>query len=302
MLPPDTRPLHRWTRVLFWLNLAVEIGIVLTGGLVRLTGSGLGCPDWPQCVPGSLTPVAAQGSWHKYVEFGNRTLTGLVSFVAVALIVAVVVEQRVYGRRKKLVAPLLGVLAGIALQAIVGGISVHLKLNPWIVATHFLGSMVLVWASAWLVWRSREGEGAPVPVVRREVRALGWVIAALTGVVLLLGTLVTGAGPHSGDANAPARLGVEPRTMAWLHADAVMLYCGLIIGMVLAVRLLATSPRTRRAWTVVLSVVVLQGVVGYTQYFLGVPAALVLIHMLLASLLVVAVTWAVLSLRERAEV
>lgn len=300
MLPSTATPLHPWTRRLFWLNLIVEIGIVVTGGLVRLTGSGLGCPTWPQCVPGSYTPVAQQAqSWHKYIEFGNRTLTGLVSIVAVALIVAVIVEKRRFGRNKGLVAPVAGILVGIAAQAIIGGISVHMKLNPFIVATHFLVSMVLVWASAWLVWRSREDDLDTAPMVRSEIRILGVLVAALLVVILVLGTMVTGAGPHSGDATAPARLHVDPRTISWLHADSVTLFCGLVVAMLLATKV-TDSPRiVVRNWIAVLAATVLQGVIGYVQYFTGLPWLIVLLHMLGASVLVVTVTWAVLSLRTR---
>ncbi len=294
---PDAPPAHPWLRRLTWFNLVAEILIVVTGGLVRLTGSGLGCPDWPQCVSGSLVPVAHQAqSWHKYVEFGNRMMTSVVSIAAVALLLAL---WRWGRHRKGLWLPVALILVGIAIQAVIGGISVHMDLNPAIVAGHFLSSMLLVFASAWLVWREHEGDGAPRPVVRREVRWIAWVVSALTVVILVLGTLVTGSGPHSGDATHPARLAIDPRTVAWLHADAVMLFCGLLVAVLIATRLAATSTRPTTAWLLVLAVTVLQGVIGYVQYFTGVPAGLVEIHMLGASLLVVAVTWGVLSLRER---
>lgn len=285
--------LARALTLLAWINLAVEIGIVGTGGLVRLSGSGLGCPRWPQCVSGSIIPVAHQEqSWHKYVEFGNRTLTSVVGVVAVLLILSIIGHRRASDRRA-LLPPALGVLGGIALQAVVGGISVLTDLNPYIVALHFLISMVLVTASAWVVWQVREHHLTPV---RREVRLLGGGTAAVCAAILVLGTAVTGAGPHSGDATHPARFDFSPRSAAWLHADLVMLFSGLVIAMLVATLLL--QARTAfRMWRLVTFITVLQAVVGYTQYFLGVPGALVLIHMLLACLLVTAVTWAVLSLR-----
>lgn len=302
-LPParPTTGLSTWLRRLFWLNLFVEVLIVATGGLVRLTASGLGCPDWPQCVPGSLTPVKHQEqSWHKYIEFGNRTMTSVVSLVAVALLVALIVDQRKGSQRRGLWPPVAWILFGIAVQAVVGGISVRTGLNPTIVASHFLASMVLVAASAWLVHRARETDAPPRPVVPREVRWLGALTAVLVAVVLLLGTLVTGSGPHSGDdAEHPARLGLDVRTVAWLHADTVMLLTGLVVALLIATLLVARHTRAPKAWGWVLGVIVLQGIVGYTQYFLEVPAGLVEIHMILASLLVVVTTWAVLSLRER---
>lgn len=294
---PVAAPTHLLLRILVWLNLVVEVLIVCTGGLVRLSGSGLGCPTWPQCVPGSYVPVAQQAqSWHKYVEFGNRTLTGLVGIVAIALLVAVWLWAR---DRKGMLLPVGLIFLGILIQAVVGGISVHTKLNPAIVAIHFLTSMLLVCGSAWLVWREREGDGRRVWLVRKEIRWLSLAAAAMTVVVLVLGTMVTGSGPHSGDADQPARLAVDPRTMSWIHADAVMLLCGLVVAVLIAVRLTAPSAQPWRNWLWVLIVILLQGAIGYTQYFLGVPAALVLLHMLGASLLVVLVTWAMLSLRSR---
>ncbi|TWP37177.1 COX15/CtaA family protein [Leekyejoonella antrihumi] len=307
MLPlPDSRPVQsespvtgRWLSRLFWLNLVVEGLIVLSGGLVRLSGSGLGCPDWPDCVSGSLIPVAHQAqSWHKFVEFGNRTLTGLVSIVAVALLVAV---WRWAPYRKGLRLPVALILLGIAVQAVVGGISVHLKLNPFIVAAHFLISMVLVAASAWLVWRDREGDAPPKPTARREVRLAAYAASVMGAVVLVLGTMVTGAGPHSGDATQPARLHIDVRSIAWMHADSVMLFCGLVVATWLGCRLVATTRRSAKAWLLVLVVTALQGILGYTQYFLGVPSPLVELHMLGATLLVIALTWGVLSLRERTQ-
>ncbi|MDF8264041.1 COX15/CtaA family protein [Luteipulveratus sp. YIM 133296] len=298
MLPtPQDRPTNPWLRRLFWINLVVEVLIVVTGGLVRLTGSGLGCPTWPRCTDASLTPQRHEAlGIHTYIEFGNRTLTSVVGGVALALLIA---TWRWAPHRKGLRLPIALVLVGIAVQAVVGGISVRMDLNPAIVATHFLVSMLLVMASAWLVWREREGDGAPVPVVRREVRLLSYAVAALALVILVLGTMVTGSGPHSGDADEPARLGIDPRTISWLHADTVMLFIGLVVAVLVAVRISTDDRVARRSWLVLLGVTLAQGAVGYTQYFTGLPWVVVLVHMLGASLLVVATTWAVLSLRHR---
>lgn len=290
-----------WLHRLFWLNLVVEILIVATGGLVRLTASGLGCPDWPQCVPGSLTPVKHQEqSWHKYIEFGNRTLTSVVSIVALALLIAVVVDQRKGSGRRGFWPPVALILVGIAVQAVVGGISVRTGLNPAIVATHMLASMVLVSASAWLVYRSRETDDRPTSLTPAPVRVLAAVTACVLGAVLVLGTLVTGSGPHSGDdAEHPARLHFDLRTVTWLHADTVMLLTGLVVAMLMATLLVARHTRGPQAWGWVLGLIVVQGIVGYTQYFLEVPGQLVEVHMILACLLVTTTTWAVLSLRKR---
>jgi cytochrome c oxidase assembly protein subunit 15 len=278
------------------VNLILEIGIVVTGGLVRLTGSGLGCPTWPQCVPGSFTPVPHQAQgFHKLIEFGNRSLTGVV-FVA-ALLVIVAVWRWAPGRRALLRVSVLP-LVGVMLQAVLGGISVLTGLNPAIVAAHFLASMVLVSLSAYLLYRVSESDEAPVALVRNEIRSAAWVTAALGAFILVLGTVVTGSGPHSGDASTP-RFGFDPRTIAWLHADAVMLFVGLVIAVLLAVHLTASDSRPRRVWHSVFGVTLLQGAVGYTQYLTGLPEALVLVHMLGASLLTVSLTFGVLSLRRR---
>lgn len=290
-------PQHPWLRRVALVNLIFEVVIVVTGGLVRLTGSGLGCPSWPQCVPGSYIPVAHQAQgFHKYIEFGNRTVTWVVSLAVIAVIVALF---RWAPDRPRLRRPAYLVLGGIATQAVIGGIAVRTGLNPAIVAGHFLVSMVLVAASAVLVHRLGEGDGPPRPVVRPEIRTLAGITAALGAVVLVLGTLVTGSGPHSGDAAEPARLGFDPRSMSWLHADAVMLFVGLVVAVLVAVRVTDAGPRATRAWWAVLAVTLAQGVVGYVQYFTGLPWGVVLLHMLGASLLVVALVPAVLTLRVR---
>jgi cytochrome c oxidase assembly protein subunit 15 len=276
-------------------NLVVEVLIVVTGGLVRLTGSGLGCPTWPQCVPGSYIPVAHQAQgWHRYVEFGNRTLTSVVSIAAIATVYAV---WRWAARRRDLMVPAWVVLGGVVTQAILGGITVRTGLSPVTVAAHFLVSMCLVAASAYLVFRSPEPPGPRALVVPVLVERLGWAACAVAAVVLALGTVVTGSGPHSGDANAPARFGFDPRSVSWLHADTVMLFLGLALAVWLAARLTAASSAPARAWVGVLAVTLLQGVVGYTQYFTGLPWGVVLAHMLLACLLVVALTRGMVRLR-----
>lgn len=130
-----------WLPRLLLINLVVEVGIVLTGGLVRLTGSGLGCPTWPQCVPGSYVPTIEQAEgFHKFIEFGNRTLTGVVGIAALVLLIALYLGAR---DRPELIRGTWVVLGGVAAQAIVGGITVLTGLNPWIVGFHFLCSMVL---------------------------------------------------------------------------------------------------------------------------------------------------------------
>lgn len=280
------------------LNLVVEIGIVVTGGLVRLTGSGLGCPTWPQCVPGSYVPTVEQEEGiHKIIEFGNRTLTGLLGIVALLLLVALVRAAR---ERTDLIKGTALVLVGIAAQAIVGGITVLTGLNPWIVGFHFLCSMGLIAVSSWLVWRQRRAPGPTRSLVHPLVDRMTWALVAVAAVVLLLGTVVTGSGPHSGDAETPARTGLDPRTISWLHADSVMLFIGLVVAVWLGAKLTARTSGPARAWAVVLAVTLAQGLVGYVQYLTKLPEALVLAHMLGASLLVVVIVRAKVLSREPA--
>ena len=284
-----------WLPRVLAFNLVVEVLIVVTGGLVRLTGSGLGCPTWPQCVPGSYTPVPHQAEgFHRYIEFGNRTLTSL---VGVAALLAVVAVWRWADRRRELLVPAFVVLGGVVVQAVLGGVTVLTGLSPVTVAVHFLVSMVLVAAAAFLVFRAQEPAGPRGLTVHPLAERLGWVTCAVAAVVLALGTVVTGSGPHSGDADEPARLGFDPRTVSWLHADAVMLFVGLVVATWVAARLTGRTSAPGRAWAAVFALTLVQGAVGYTQYFTGLPWAVVVVHMLLATLLVVALTRAVVRQR-----
>lgn len=276
-------------------NVLVQAGIVLTGGLVRLTGSGLGCPTFPECVPGSLTPVVEQEEGiHSYIEFGNRTLTGLVGLVALA---AFVMVWRTGRRRLRPLAavPVVGVLA----QALLGGVTVLTGLDPLTVAAHFLLSMVLVAASTALVVRYGEGDGPAVPVVPRALRSLTVALAVVGTAVLVAGTVVTGSGPHSGDADEPARFGVDLRTVTVLHSDLVILFVGLLVGLLVALHVTGAPDLTRRRARQVLLVTLGQGLVGYVQYATELPEVLVALHMVGACLLVIVLTGLLLSLRRR---
>ncbi len=286
-----------WVRPILLANLVGEIGIVVTGGVVRLTGSGLGCPTWPECVPGSFTPVPYQEEGvHKLVEFGNRTLTGVVGLLAILALWAVWSRMP---RRRPLLLVAGAVVAGVLVQAVVGGISVRMTLNPAVVAFHFLLSMVMVALSTMLVRGAEDVEpGERSLLVAPLVARLAWVTAVVAGVVLLLGTVVTGSGPHSGDALQPARTGFDPRSVAWLHADVVMLFVGLVLAVLVAVWLTSDSTRAKATWRGVLVVTLLQGAIGYAQYFTGLPEVLVALHMLGASLLVVILTLGVMNLRR----
>jgi len=291
----------RGNRPIFWAGVVAQCGIVVTGAAVRVTGSGLGCPTWPECTGGSIVPVRHQEEGlHKYIEFGNRTLTFvLVIVIALCLLAA----WRQVPRRKPLVLLAGAGIAGIFAQAALGGVTVLTKLNPWTVAAHFLLSMALIAAAVVLVDRDAdEGDAPPVARVRPEIRVLGRVMVALTLVVLTLGTVVTGSGPHSGDADEPARFGFDPRSVSWLHADSVLLLVGLLVALVLALRLTdGPADLRKRTWFLVV-VVLAQGLVGYVQYFTGLPEAIVAAHVLGACLVWVGVLRVYLDMRTRGRV
>jgi cytochrome c oxidase assembly protein subunit 15 len=260
-------------------NVVANGLIVVTGGAVRLTGSGLGCPTWPECTDGSIVPTAELAG-HGLIEFGNRMLTFALVVVAVATLVAVIRSVR-RDLRPLAWASFLGIPA----QAALGGITVLTGLNPWTVAAHFLLSMVLV-AIATVLWlRSRE-PGVGELVVRRPFALLATGIAVTVAAVLVAGTVVTGSGPHSGDPGA-GRTGLDPELMSQLHADVVFLLIGLTVALLVALAATDSPGRVRRAARDLLIVELLQGVIGYVQYFTHLPALLVLLHMAGAVLITV---------------
>jgi cytochrome c oxidase assembly protein subunit 15 len=284
------------TRWLLQGNLVAQVLIVVTGGLVRLTSSGLGCPRWPECTNGSLVPVADQPQgFHKLVEFGNRTLTFALAAVAVASLVAVVMwVRRTRSRRWNLVVLAALVVTGVLGQAVLGGISVLTHLNPLAVGSHLLLSMAMI-AAAWvLLQRCSEPAGPYRLTVRGELRAVAYALVGMAGAVLVLGTMVTGSGPHSGDPQALHRLPFDPRMISWLHADVVLLFIGLTVAFWLGARLTDAPPQVRERSRWLVAACVLQAVIGYTQYFTGLPWALVAGHVLGACLVWLA-TLAVLT-------
>ena len=263
--------------------------IVLTGGAVRLTGSGLGCPTWPRCTDESFvtTPELAA---HGAIEFGNRLLTFVLTAVAVATLVVVFRSARRDLRALAVISFL-----GIPAQALLGGVTVLTGLNPWTVAAHFLVSSVLVAVATTLWLRSRE-PGVGQPLLRRPFVLLVGGIAAATAVVLVLGTVVTGSGPHSGDPDA-GRTGLDPELVSQLHADVVFLLLGLTVALLVALYATDSPARVRRAARDLLIVELAQGVVGYVQYFTDLPIALVLVHMLGAVLVTASTARLVWSVR-----
>jgi cytochrome c oxidase assembly protein subunit 15 len=260
------------------LNAVANGLIVVTGGLVRLTGSGLGCPTWPRCTDESFvaTPELAG---HGAIEFGNRLLTFVLTAAAIATVVVVWRSARRDLRPLAVVSFL-----GIPAQALLGGVTVLTGLNPWTVAAHFLVSMGLVAVATTLWLRSRE-PGVGRPLLRRPLELLVLGIAAVTAVVLVLGTVVTGAGPHSGDENASHRIDVDPENISQLHADVVFLLVGLTVALLLALYAVDSPDRIRLAARDLLLIQLAQGLVGFVQYFTDLPILLVLLHMLGAVLI-----------------
>ena len=296
----------RWLRRIFIANLVAQIGIVVTGGIVRLTGSGLGCPTWPECVDGSYIPTSRQEeAWHKYIEFGNRLLTFVLAALALAAILGALAwwrrQRRMNGSARGVVLALAAIpIIGTVVQAVLGGVTVLTGLNPWAVSAHFLVSIAIIAGCVLLVVRAGEPGDQPITrLVRPEVRLLGWSLVAVTAVVVVLGVVVTGSGPHSGDADTEARFGVDPRTVAWLHADSVLLFLGLTVGFLVALRVTHAPARTMRLTLALLGVSLAQGIIGYAQYFSGLPWVLVAVHMLGACLVWTLVIFVALSMRAR---
>jgi cytochrome c oxidase assembly protein subunit 15 len=279
-------------------SLVANIAIVVTGGAVRLTGSGLGCPTWPRCTDDSFVARPELGT-HGLIEYGNRLLTFVLVAVAVATL-AVVWRHRPIRPRSRTLAVLL--FLGIPAQAVLGGITVLTDLNPWIVAGHLMLSMVLIALSVLLLhavggdasYSPRAATGLPPAVI-----SLGWLVYLLMWAVLYAGTVVTGSGPHAGDADAP-RNGLDPAAVSQLHADLVLLLLGLTVGLVLALRAVDAPAAAVRAAQWLLGIELAQGLVGAVQYATDLPLVLVGMHLLGAAVLVAVATWALLSVREPA--
>jgi len=284
-------PSQRTVRRLAVASVVANAAIVVTGGAVRLTSSGLGCPTWPRCTSSTYTPTAAYAA-HGVIEFTNRLLTFVLTAVVVATLVSVVRQRPRRPGQVRLAALL---VLGIPAQAVLGGITVLTGLNPWTVMAHFLLSMVLLAVAVTLHWRTGEGDGRPRSLVPAVVVRLSYGVLAVVAGTLAVGTVVTGSGPHSGDPKA-GRTGFDPASVSQLHADLVMLLIGLSIALWVAVR--AVHGPSRAAGVLVV-VEIGQGVIGWTQYFTHLPVLLVGAHLAGACLVLIAACRAVLALRER---
>ena len=278
----------------FGLLVVMQMAIVVTGGAVRITGSGLGCPTWPECTPGSYTPVPnqAEGQVHAWIEFGNRLLTFVLLLgTLVALVIAIRVSKNSLAKnRVRLLAALQ--LIGILGQGVLGGITVLTDLHPIPVASHFLLSVFLIAGAISLRYEV-------VGIVKQKadgiVATLMPVLIWLTLFVIVAGTIVTGSGPHAGDENAK-RFGFSPRVVSWLHADLVIALVVLTLILWLITRV-SQNKVIHRYLSIFLLISLSQGLIGYVQYFTGLPEVLVAAH-LLGATLVWASAWSLIKVSQ----
>lgn len=276
-------------RAMALASLIGQIVLIVTGGAVRLTSSGLGCPTWPRCTAGSLATTPEMGV-HGIIEFGNRLLTFALAAVALAMVVML---WNLRKERKDLFWLAVGLLASVPAQAVIGGITVLTQLNPWVVGLHFLVSMALVILSMLLVNRAYGRAGRVMdrtyPALPGSIAPTMVATAAAAAAAVVLGVAVTGAGPHAGDANAP-RNGLDWDLFSHIHAvPAYLVVFGALFGV-----LITLTRRIRGAYRngvlALLGLTILQAAIGITQYYTGIPALLVAAHMLVSALLMAAAT------------
>lgn len=292
---------QRWTpspRTLRRAALAavvMSVLIIVTGGAVRLTGSGLGCDTWPKCTDDSLIVTPEQG-YRGAIEFGNRMLTYVLS---AAVGWAIVAARSTKPWRRGLTRLGWAQFWIVMSNAVIGGITVWMGLNPWTVAGHFIAANSLLTVAVITWHRTGEGDTAPRPRVPRPVRKLSWAITIVSALLIVLGTTVTGAGKHAGDSSDVPRMPWDWTNAAHVHAIAAWVVCALALAMWLVLRVVDAPDDTRARARDLLVVLLAQGAIGYVQYFTGVPELLVAAHMLGSSLMWIAVLRLALSLRER---
>jgi cytochrome c oxidase assembly protein subunit 15 len=291
------RPTASSLRLLALLGVIANAGIIVSGGAVRLTQSGLGCPSWPSCTGDSLVPTRNTGhpAVNMAIEFGNRTLTFLVLAVGVAVVVA---AARLPDRRRGLVRLAALQPLGVVAQAVWGGVTVLTKLHPAAVAAHYMLSAAILVAAYALYARAGEGDEPPTPLVGQRPRALAFVLTGVVVALLAAGTIVTGTGPHAGDAAAP-RFGFNIEEVARVHGELAWLTVALTVALMIGLRRANAPERVRRCALALFLVELAQGAIGYTQYFLGVPALLVGLHMLGSALVWLAALRVVFATRTR---
>ena len=276
------------------LLVFLQAALIVTGGSVRLTGSGLGCPTWPECTPGSYTPIPnqAEGQLHAWIEFGNRLLTFVLFFCALAVVIIAIRKSKI-AENKQRIRSLAGLqVLGILGQGILGGITVLTDLHPATVAGHYILSIFLIAGAISLryelIWKkTQEVEG----VIKFFIPVLVW----LTLLVLIAGTVVTGSGPHAGDEKAE-RFGFDPRTVSWIHADLVIALIVTTLILLFVARQMGSIEIGNRL-AVFLIIILAQGLIGYIQYFTGLPEALVAAH-LVGSTLVWGWVWSLAKIAQ----
>ena len=281
------RQLHPFAWPLAVALLVANIGIVVTGGAVRLTDSGLGCPTWPRCTDQSYVPHQALGI-HGAIEFGNRMLTWVLAAVAIATFLALWRSERARATRLAAI-----VAIGVPAQGVVGGITVLTDLNPWIVSLHLLLSMAMIGVCVLLLDELR----GPARPDGGRLRRMAWLVFGTAWIVLYLGTVVTGSGPHAGDLES-RRTGLDPQVMSHVHAAAVYALVAFTFGLVLVAQRQGAQ-LIRNAVGALLLLELAQGLLGFVQYFTDLPEILVGLHMLGAALISAAVTWALISTTSR---
>ncbi|MFV2175062.1 heme A synthase [Actinomadura sp. LOL_016] len=291
------RPTAGSFRLLALLGVIGNVLIVVSGGAVRVTESGLGCPEWPKCTGDSLvpTPHPEHELINMAIEFGNRMITFVVLAVGMLVFVAAL---RLAPRRKDLVWWALAQPMSVVAQAVIGGIVVLTELHPAAVGLHFLVSPALLVFCVALWVRAGEGDEPPRPLVAPWIRALGAALLAACAVVLVAGTVVTGTGPHAGDASS-RRYGFEITDVTRVHSITAWITCALVVVLAVALHRTNSPAAARRRVHELLALIVAQGALGYVQYFLGVPAVLVVLHMLGAVLMWVAAFRLFFALRDR---
>ncbi|MFN8017527.1 MAG: COX15/CtaA family protein [Acidimicrobiales bacterium] len=297
----------RTYRRITMVALVLLAAIVVTGAGVRLTGSGLGCTDWPKCTEQTFTPST---SIHAKIEFYNRMITGLVSAAVIAAVLGSFLRSP---RRRDLIWLSLGLVAGVIAQIVLGGLVVLSDLNPWLVQGHFVVSMALVADAVVLTHRAGQPDDVPVrPVVTPALERWGRVLVAAATVVLLTGTLVTGSGPHSGHNEAEAgataaerataaaevrRLPLTVHRAAQVHGLTVWILLAISIWVLVQIRRHQPKNRLLATANSLVTVILLQAAIGYTQYFTGVPPGLVALHILGATLVWIAALMVLLHMR-----
>ncbi|BBX16776.1 hypothetical protein CRI77_02700 [Mycolicibacterium duvalii] len=296
-------PSLRVQRIIAAAVILTQGGISVTGAIVRVTASGLGCPTWPQCFPGSFTPVPHPevAGIHQAVEFGNRLLTFLVVLTAAAAVIAVTRARR---RREVLIYAWL-MPASTVVQAVIGGITVLTGLLWWTVAIHLLASMAMVWVAVLLFVKIGQPDtGVVTKQVPKPLRQLTVLTAMTLSAVLVTGTMVTGAGPHAGDKSIERpvpRLQVEITTLVHMHSSLLVAYLALLVGLGFALVAVRAPAAVHTRLRVLVVLVAAQGTLGAVQFFAGVPAALVAIHVAGAAACTAATAALWASMRERAE-